>query len=111
MILTLLALTTAVKAAYRETMDPKGLTKNLKEDFGLVDDNAETNQSELLQEAIDKISKRGGGRLILPKGTYRFAGVFLNSNVHLLIEKDAVIKPYWPKGTKAGIFTLSKNSD
>jgi len=111
MILTLLALTTAVKAAYRETMDPKGLTKNLKEDFGLVDDNAETNQSELLQEAIDKISKRGGGRLILPKGTYRFAGVFLNSNVHLLIEKDTVIRPYWPAGTKTVVFTLGGGGD
>ena len=111
MILTLLALTTAVKAAYRETMDPKGLTKNLKEDFGLVDDNAETNQSELLQEAIDKISKRGGGRLILPKGTYRFAGVFLNSIVLLFIVKVTVIRPFWPAGKKRVVFTWGGGGD
>ncbi len=32
-----------------------------------------------------------------PFVAYRFAGVYLKSNVHLLIEKDAVIKPYWPE--------------
>ena len=80
--------------------------KNLKFDYGLVDDDAETNQSTILQEAINDISTAGGGQLILPKGTYRFAKVYLKSNVHLLIEKDTVIKPDWPKGTKTVVFIL-----
>ena len=101
----------AVKAEYKETMNPDGLTKNLKVDFGLVDDNAKNNQSEVLQKAIDELSAKGGGRLILPKGVYRFAGIYMKSNVHLLIEKDTVIKPYWPKGEKAVVFTLGQGRD
>ena len=68
--------------------------KNLESDYSLVDDGAKTNQSALLQKAINDVAAAGGGRLILPKGTYRFAKVYLKSNVHLLIEKDTVIKPY-----------------
>ena len=56
------------QAAYQETMGPNGLTKNLKTDFGLVDENAKNNQSEILQKAIDDVSAKGGGCLILPKG-------------------------------------------
>ncbi|VGO18564.1 glycoside hydrolase family protein [Pontiella sulfatireligans] len=109
-IIAVLACTSASQAEYVETMQENGKQWNLQKDFGLVDNNAKSNQSELLQKAIDDVSAKGGGRLIMPKGTYKFAGVFLNSNVHLLIEKDTVIKPYWPKGTKAGIFTLSTKS-
>lgn len=103
----MVALSSTSKAAYEETMDPNGLTINLQTDFGLVDDQAQHNQSDILQKAIDDLSAKGGGRLILPKGTYRFAGICLNSNVHLLIEKDTVIKPYWPEGEKVVIFNLT----
>ena len=99
-----------VQAKYTETMDPKSRARNLKSDYGLVDDNAKTNQSDVLQEAISDTSAAGGGRLILPKGTYRFARVYLKSNVHLLIEKDTVIKPDWPKGTKTVVFILDTES-
>ena len=37
-MMTMIALAPAVKAEYKETMNPDGLTKNLKMDFGLVDD-------------------------------------------------------------------------
>jgi len=93
-------------AEYRETMAPNSLAKSVRSDYGLVDDNAETNQSATLQKAIDDVAAAGGGRLILPKGTYRFARVYLKSNVHLLIEKDTVIKPYWPEGEKTAVFLL-----
>ncbi|TWU38222.1 right-handed parallel beta-helix repeat-containing protein [Novipirellula artificiosorum] len=93
-------------AEYVETMDPNGLTKNAGADYGLVDDNAIANQSDVIQKAIDDIAATGGGRLIVPKGTYRFARVRLQSNVHLLIEKDTVIKPYWPAGEKTVVFDL-----
>ena len=102
-LVTLVALET--HARYTETMDPNGLIRNLK-DYGLVDDQGKTDQSKKLQQAIDEIAEQGGGRLVMPKGTYRFANVYLKSNVHLLIEKDTVIKPYWPKGTKTVVFLL-----
>jgi hypothetical protein len=101
----ILGFATTGNAEYKETMDPDGATKNVA-DYGLVDDGAETNQSEIFQQAIDDVAASGGGRLILPKGTYRFAGIRLKSNVHLLIEKDTVIKPYWPEGMKTVVFNL-----
>lgn len=106
MTLALISWTTAASARYQETMDPNSSAKNLKFDYGLVDDDAKTNQSALLQNAINEVAATGGGRLIIPKGTYRFAKVYLKSNVHLLIEKDTVIKPYWPEGTKTVVFIL-----
>ncbi len=93
-------------ARYTETMDPNGLTKNLVSDFGLKNDNAKSNQSKTFQKGIDSLAKAGGGRLIVPKGTYRLAGILLKSNVHILIEEGTVFKPYWPKGTKAVVFLL-----
>ena len=106
LMITVFVMTAVAEGAYVETMDPNGLTMNLKADFGLVDDQAESNQSERLQKAIDEVSAKGGGRLIVPKGVYRFGGINLKSNVHLLIEKDTVIKPYWPKGTKTIVFWI-----
>ncbi len=106
LMMTVFVMTAVAEGAYEETMDPNGLTMNLRTDFGLVNDGAESNQSERLQKAIDEVSAKGGGRLIVPKGTYRFAKVYLKSNVHLLIEKDTVIKPYWPEGTKTVVFIL-----
>ncbi|TWT81429.1 Iota-carrageenase precursor [Planctomycetes bacterium CA13] len=107
-LLTLLAFgfATTASAEYTETMAPNGPIKKVGSDYGLVDDNAKTNQSDVLQKAIDDVAALGGGRLVIPKGTYRFAGILLKSNVHLLIEKDTVIKPFWPEGTKAVVFNL-----
>ena len=106
--LAILASTT--QSAYRETMAPSSLTKNLRDDYGLVDDNAEANQSETFQKAIDDLAASGGGRLIVPKGSYRLSGVYLKSNVHMLIERDAVIKPHWPKGTKVVVFNGDRSA-
>ena len=104
-IITMGCATTA-SAEYKETMDPGGPTKNVGTDYGLVNDNAKSNQSDILQRAIDDVASSGGGRLVIPKGTYRFSKILLKSNVHLLIEKDTVIKPYWPEGEKTVVFNL-----
>lgn len=111
LVTTFMALAGWAQAEYKDTMDPAGLTKNLRTDFGLVDDDGQNNQSEIVQRAIDEMAAQGGGRLILPKGTYRFSGIYLKSNVHLLVERDTVIKPYWPKGQKTVIFTLGVPRD
>ncbi|WP_442509217.1 hypothetical protein SH528x_000773 [Novipirellula sp. SH528] len=104
--LVLIASSHLVQAEYTETMDPNGLTKNLKTDYGLVDDDAKNNQSETFRKAIADLAAKGGGRLIVPTGTYRLANVRLMSNIHLLIEKGTVIKPFWPKGDKTVVFSL-----
>ena len=57
-----LAWSSTVAAAYVETMDPRGPRMNLQRGFGLIDDNAESNQSAKLQKAIDTIAEKGGGR-------------------------------------------------
>jgi len=101
-----MAWSSPLAAAYVETMDPNGPRMDLHWDFGLSDDNAQSNQSAKLQRAIDALAAKGGGQLFLPKGTYRLAKVYLKSNVHLLIEKDTVIKPYWPKGEKTVVLLL-----
>ncbi len=73
-------------------MNTDSLVKNLKLDYGLVDDNAKAVQSSVIQKAINEISAAGGGRLILPKGTYRFARIHFKLNVHLLIEYSQIVK-------------------
>ncbi len=54
LVLAMMAWPCPLMAAYVETMDPDGPTKNLQTDFGLVDDQARDNQSEILQNAIDE---------------------------------------------------------
>jgi hypothetical protein len=102
--MVLLASTAHTQAAYKETMDPDGPVKNLRDDYGLVDDNAAANQSEIFQKAIDELAAAGGGRIILPKGTYQFGKIQLRSNIHILIEKDTLIKLF-PE-TKSCVFLL-----
>jgi len=94
------------QAKYTETMDPNGLSKNLKTDYGLIDDGAQKNQSGIIQTAIDQAAAEGGGHIIIPKGTYQFGEVKLKSNIHLLIDAGTVIKPYWPEGTKTSVFFM-----
>ena len=64
LIMIVLAMTAISQAAYKETMDPDGLTKNLKTDFGLVDDHAESNQSEKPHHPQRNVSVLWGGNEI-----------------------------------------------
>lgn len=93
-------------ARYEETLTPDSPSRNLREHYGLVDDRGTRNQSEVLQKAIDEMSDNGGGRLLLPKGTYNLSHIYMKSNVHLLIEKDTIIKPDWPANTGISVFVL-----
>ncbi|NJB83666.1 hypothetical protein GGR97_002465 [Wenyingzhuangia aestuarii] len=93
-VATLLMLfVTKVNAQYTEVMNKKGLTKSLNKDYNLKDDNAKTDQSDKLVKAIDDVNSKGGGIIKIDKGVYRFSGVNLKSNVHILIEGGTVIKP------------------
>ena len=47
--------------------------------------------TQQLQQAIDKINKKGGGRLVLTKGVYLTGGLMLRSGVELHLEEGATL--------------------
>ncbi len=59
-------------------------------DFGAVAD-GKTLNSAAVQRAVDVCSKDGGGKIVFPKGEYVLGTIFLKSNVHIVLEKDALI--------------------
>lgn len=80
-------------------IDNTALLRSVTDDYGMKSDE-EADQSTLLQKAIDDISKKGGGNLLIPAGTYCFAEVYMKSGVHILVDKEAVLKPYWGEKTR-----------
>jgi len=50
-----------------------------------------TLNTTLIQQAIDKLSKKGGGKILFPKGIYLTGSLQLKSDVELYFEKDAVL--------------------
>lgn len=53
--------------------------------------NAATNQ-KAINKAIDACSKAGGGRVVVPAGTFNTGAITLKSHVNLHIEKGAVLQ-------------------
>ncbi len=94
------------KSSYVEVMTTKMQTKDVVKDFGMKSDPTQ-DQSAKLQKAIDAVAKAGGGKLIIPKGTYCFVDVYMKSNVHILVSKDAVLKPYWGDKDKVAMLYFS----
>lgn len=92
-MMALIATAPLAEAKYTEVMDPQGFTKNLKSDYGLVDDNAAADQSDVLLKAIEEVNQAGGGNIVIPKGVYRLSSINLKSDIHLLIDAGTVIKP------------------
>ena len=61
-------------------------------DFGAIGD-GKTDCNPALREAINKCNSLGGGRVIVPAGTFLCNGpIHLKSNVNLHLEEGAVIK-------------------
>ena len=111
-LLFIVALPLTVTADYVETIQNVKLEKNLVTDYGMVADNAASDQSEKLQAAIDEVSAWGGGSMLLPKGKYSFNGIYMNSNVHLVIDKDVVIKPFLFESQQGNcVFHFTNQSD
>lgn len=54
-------------------------------EFGAVPD-SEQLQTHIIQRAIDEVSSRGGGRLVVPKGRYKTGAIRLKSKVELHLE-------------------------
>jgi polygalacturonase len=60
-------------------------------DYGAVGDGI-TDCTRSFKSAIEECSKYGGGKVIVPKGTFLTGAVHLMSNVNLYVSKDAIIK-------------------
>ena len=50
-----------------------------------------TDQFAGIQEAVDICAARGGGEVVVPKGRWNSGPIHLRSNIHLKLEKGAVI--------------------
>ena len=59
-------------------------------DFGAVGD-GETLCTEAFAKAIDNLSSKGGGRLVVPRGIWHTGPITLKSNIDLHLEMGAVI--------------------
>ena len=47
--------------------------------------------TEALQRAIDDCSRAGGGRVVVPTGSYKIGSIILKSDVHLYLEHGATL--------------------
>ena len=59
--------------------------------FGAIAD-GKTDNTNVIQNAIDKCSESGGGVVFFPAGTYMSGSIFIKSNVTINLHKHAVLK-------------------
>ncbi len=59
-------------------------------DFGAKPD-GQTINTKAIQSAIDQLSEAGGGKLIVPEGKFLTGSLQMRSNIHLYLEKGAVL--------------------
>lgn len=60
-------------------------------DYGAVG-NGKTNCTQAINKAISAANKAGGGRVVVPPGTFLTGAIYMKSNVNLYISQDAVLK-------------------
>ena len=64
-------------------------------DYNIVSYGAKSDTTVLstvaIQQAIDDCSKTGGGRVVVPAGSYKTGTIVLKSDVHLYLEKGATL--------------------
>lgn len=60
-------------------------------DFGAISDGSKVTTSSI-QKAIDACASRGGGLVRFKPGTYLTGSIFLKQSVHLIIDRDVLIK-------------------
>lgn len=83
-----------LKKILKNIKPPKFPDKNYTiTSFGAVAD-GKTDCTNAFKDAIEKCSKNGGGKVIVPGGTFLTGAIHLKSGVNLYISKDAVVKFY-----------------
>jgi polygalacturonase len=60
-------------------------------DFGALADN-QTDNTAAIRQAIAACNKAGGGRVVVPPGTWLTAAIHLKSNVNLHVSEGATLK-------------------
>ncbi len=60
--------------------------------YGAKTSNTAAKNQKAIQKAIDTCAKKGGGRVVVPAGTFLTAAIELKSGVNLVVEKDAVLQ-------------------
>lgn len=60
-------------------------------DFGAKGDSSTIN-TQAIQKTIDECNRKGGGKVIVPKGVFLTGTIYMKSNVELHIEKDAELR-------------------
>ena len=61
--------------------------------YGAKTDNTAAKNQKAIQKAIDKCSKKGGGRVIVPAGQHFLtAAIQLKSGVNLVVEEGAILE-------------------
>jgi glycerophosphoryl diester phosphodiesterase len=66
-------------------------TFTLRTDLLAIPSDGKTLCTQQLQQAIDQINEKGGGRLILARGAYLTGGLMLRSGVELFLEEGATL--------------------
>lgn len=107
---------------YRETinfyLDDETKIIELKKDYREVDGVVDTsgnvlfsnqNDSQYLQDAIDKTTSNGGGIIKIESGSYVFESINLKSNVHLIINPNVIIYPVAETTKNVTIFRVGQN--
>lgn len=59
-------------------------------DFGAVSD-GQTLNTKAIADAIDDISKKGGGKVVIPRGLWLTGPIILKSNINLCAEEGALV--------------------
>src|SRR5215218_2844763 len=70
---------------------PSSKKMYLVNSFGAVNDSTKV-ITKVIQQAIDRCARNGGGIVSFLPGTYLTGAIFLKSGVHLKIDKDVLIK-------------------
>src|SRR5689334_9435322 len=60
-------------------------------DYGAVNDGSKVTTTAI-QKAIDACAAKGGGIVSFKPGTYLMGSIFLKNNVHMVIDKEVLIK-------------------
>ena len=59
-------------------------------EFGAVND-GQTLNTKAIADAIDNVSKKGGGKVIIPSGLWLTGPIILKSNINIHIEEGALV--------------------
>jgi len=59
-------------------------------DFGAVND-GQTLNTKAIADAIDEVSKKGGGKVVIPRGLWLTGPIILKSNINILAEEGALV--------------------